>query len=98
MKSKIDKFKAWAGQKRIYSTADVKRYGNEQYFTSADVRARIDLIRDGFHRRIPNDEAKRRGLVKPGNAAIAWYEVIDGENAPELTVDERSQYAFIHGF
>lgn len=73
---KLEQFKTWARQKRIYSTVDIKNYGNENYFTSVDVRCRIDL--KTFHRRIPVAEARTRGLIKPGAALIAWYEVTEG--------------------
>lgn len=72
--TKLDRFKEWALIRKVYSTTDIKKYGLDNFYTSIDVRARIDL--KDFHRRIPDEEAILRGLIKPHCKIIAWYEVL----------------------
>ena len=72
---KIDKLKKWIlKHKRPFSTIHIKKYGDNNYFSSADVRAR-ELAALGFMRIIETGEARRRKLVKKGCVSIRWYEL-----------------------
>lgn len=92
---KIDLLKSWATQKRLFSTTDVKRFGLENFYTSAEVRVRIDFILDGFVRAIPDDEARKRNLVKEGNRNIRWYQVIEQVKFVERPVGKEIQYCLV---
>lgn len=71
--TKLDILKQWCIEKRLFNTIDVKTYGLQNFYTSADVRVR-NLASEGFIRAISDDEAVLRGLIKPGNKNLRWYE------------------------
>ncbi len=74
--SKMDKLKKWiTKQKRPFSTTDIKKYGDNNFFTSADVRAR-ELAAIGFMNKLSRFGAIQMGLIKPGQANVLWYENI----------------------
>jgi len=73
---KIDLLKEWCSGVGVFSTTDVKRWGLDHFYSSADVRVRIDLKNEGFVRQIPDDEARERHLIKEGNKNIRWYEIV----------------------
>lgn len=63
----------WCIQTRVFSSAQVHEWGVNNHYICADRR-----VREFAHeiiRRIPDYEARSRGLVKEGNANIAWYEI-----------------------
>lgn len=91
---KIDFLKNWVLQKRVFSTTDVKIWGINNFFTSADVRVRIDLIQESFIRAIPDAEARQRNLVREGNRNIRWYEVIESVPLHEVAQGKQTQIAF----
>jgi len=73
--NKIDSLKQWIlSQDKPFSTVQIKEFAMN-FFSSADVRAR-ELAVKGFMRVIPRREAIKRGLLKPKNANIRWYESI----------------------
>lgn len=70
--SKKETLLRWCQFKGVFSTADVMRYGTENYNVSADRLLRF-LIEDGHVRRIPKEEAIMRNL----KGKMRWYEIIN---------------------
>jgi hypothetical protein len=64
--------------KGFFSTVDADKAGLEIGYTRA-VRTVRDWASDISHkyhvRRLPQEEAEWRGLIRTGNAPIAWYEI-----------------------
>lgn len=77
-KGGINKRKAlldWCRFKGVFTSADAHRWGVENYYTSADRRVREFAEEESTGiRRIPDDEAKLRGIIK--GATLACYEVV----------------------
>jgi hypothetical protein len=63
--------------KRVFSSKDAVVAGLEIFYIRAR-RTVQEWAHNGIIRRIPDFEAKERGLVKPGNANLAWYEFNQG--------------------
>jgi hypothetical protein len=62
----------------FFSTVDADKMGLEIGYTRAvrTVRNWASDISHKFHvRRLPQDEAEWRGLIKEKHAPIAWYEI-----------------------
>lgn len=77
------------------NTTEIKSWGDRNFFTSADVRAR-ELAREGFMDAIDNTEAKKLGLIKPGNQSIRHYRAHKEEvKLSEVKVGQQAQYSFV---
>jgi len=59
--------------KRVFSSKDAVVVGLEIFYIRAR-RTVQEWVQEGRLRRIPDFEARDRGLVKDGNAKLAWYE------------------------
>lgn len=64
----------WCKKTKLFSSVDVKRWGLNHAYTRSDRTVR-DFVRRGIVKRISDHESVLRGLVKNGQARIAWYEV-----------------------
>lgn len=69
--TKKERLLKWCRFKAVFSTADVMRYGIENYNVSADRMIRF-LVEDGHIRRIPKEEVIMRNL----KGKMQWYEAI----------------------
>ena len=71
--TKKEQLLSWMSGKKVFSSVDVRVWGVENYHARADRDAR-DLAEKGIIKRLTNQEAKERGLVKKNRAVIGWYE------------------------
>lgn len=73
--NKKQKLFEWCMSKQVFSSNEVHRWGLENFYQCAGRRVR-EFVEDPNNpiKRIPDFEAKLRGLILPGNANIAWYE------------------------
>ncbi len=69
--SKETKLLRWCGQKKIFSKADVIKFGSGMFYLRADRTIR-DFVQAGNVRRLDRQECSSRRLK--GN--MAWYEFI----------------------
>lgn len=65
----------WGNNTKLFSTVDLTRYGLDNHYLRA-LRTMRELAKEGKFRRIPDDEAVLRSLIRKGNALIAWYETV----------------------
>lgn len=59
----------------IFSSVTVREIGLQIFYTRADRTVR-EWAEKGLFRRIPDNEAVLKGLVKKGQAHLAWYELV----------------------
>lgn len=70
----------WCMMKGCFSSVEIRVWGLQNNFISAD-RVVRKFVEQGRHiRRLPKYECKARGLWKNGRAQIAWYFVDDGKS------------------
>ena len=72
-----DKLWEWMKKKKLFSSIDLSQY-NTTYFTLRAGRTAREWC-EGENprlRRLSREEKLFRGLIKNGNANIAWYEVL----------------------
>ncbi len=74
--TKEQQLKNWMRFKKYFNSVDVTKYGLENAYLRAPRTAR-DFVHKNILRRIPDDEAIFKGLVKTGNKHLAWYEYIN---------------------
>jgi len=74
--TKSEKLVRWCRHTVLFSSVNVRVYGLRNFHIGADREVRRLVALGSFLRKIPNQEAKERDLVKTGNARIAWYELI----------------------
>lgn len=65
----------WCKMKGIFSYVDVQHWKEQNFYLRADRTIR-DFVSKGLIRRIPDEESVLRGLRKPGNANLAFFENI----------------------
>ncbi len=58
----------------VFSSAQVHELGTKLYYTSAERRVR-EMAEEGTIRRLEAEEIRFRGLWRPGNQHLAWYEI-----------------------
>lgn len=71
---KIDLLKQWCVLKGTFNTVEIQEYGLRNFYISAQRQVRI-LAEEGFLRAISYDEAILKGLIKPNQKCIRWYEL-----------------------
>ena len=76
--NKQDKLLKWMIDVGTCSSVDLYQYGLNNGYIRAR-RTAQNLAAEGKIRRIPDEEAIMRGLIKHGKAKIAWY---DNQVAP----------------
>jgi hypothetical protein len=76
--NKSQKLLRWCKQKEVFSSVDIRMWGLENHYISAD-RVVRKFAEDGLVNRLSNSKIKELNLVKLGNAKIAWYEPIRKE-------------------
>lgn len=74
---KQDELLWWMKNMRLFSSVDVERYGLQNYFTSAIVRAR-EFARLGLIEKVSKEECLRRGLNMGKSVQIRWWEYKKG--------------------
>ena len=57
---------------RPFNSVEVRDFGIRNFYASAD-RTMREFAAKGWVRRIPTDECKKMGLIKKGQADLAWY-------------------------
>lgn len=85
IEKKIDLL-AWCKKKGRFSSVEVKKFGDDNFYTSADVRVR-ELVRQRVLERIPDEEIKRLRLNR-GPQKIAWYQYV--EHHPQSFQEEKA--------
>jgi len=71
--TKVDELYRWCLSMEEFSSVDIRRWGLEHYYISAD-RVVRSLVERGFLRKIPHEEVILRGLTKYSpKSKIAWY-------------------------
>lgn len=70
--TKKDLLLKWCKFKGVFSGVDIRKWGIDNYYISAD-RVIRKLAEEGSIQKINNFEAKLMGLIKDRNAKIAWY-------------------------
>ncbi len=64
---------------QVFSSATVHELGTEMYYTSAERRVREwadESNPERCLRRLEAEEIRLRGLWKPGNQHLAWFEIL----------------------
>lgn len=73
--SKEFKLLQWCRFKKIFNYVDIRNYSLENFYLRADRTIR-DFVNEGKLKRISDEEAILRGLIKKGNARLAWFETV----------------------
>ena len=81
--TKEKEFLEWCKQTKLFSSVDAKRWGLNNYYARADRTVR-DFCTDRILRRLSNTEKEFMGLVKKGNANLAWYKLIESEKQLDM--------------
>lgn len=74
--SKEDELLSWCKSKKLFNYVDVQNWNKEPHYYLRAERTIRDFVSEGLLRRIPCEEAVLRGLVRKGNAPLAWFEVV----------------------
>lgn len=74
--TKEESLLSWCKLKKVFNYVDVQNWNKEPNFYLRAERTIRDFVKEGFLRRIPDEEAVLRGLRKEGRAALAWFEVV----------------------
>jgi len=85
MKGKNSKLYEWCKQKGIFSSADIHKWGGDNFYICAKRRV-LEFTEDPKMkiRRLFDDEVTRKGLIKEGCQKIAWYIYNEGKKQEEL--------------
>ena len=95
--TKSDKLKLWCAQKKVFSKADLFRYGIDNYYLRA-WRSVCDFVVQGLAKKLTDEECKIRGLT----TAMAWYVWLGeqkeaGSTQSQYYIRERGQLAYLAG-